>query len=202
MQSCDSGDGSLKNPDEFPTITTERLVLREITEADLEWYFRHFSLPEIVDNTEFLAPKDMAAAREELESYITKPFRESTGIRWGITLKGSDELIGSCGFYKWEHDPHRRIEIGYDLHPSHWGKGIMKEAMNAIIDYGFENMELNRIILLAFSFNERSTALARSLGFVREGVLRENTVFRNEFLDDEYFAMLRSDWEKLRGREE
>lgn len=191
----------MKNPDEFPTITTERLVLREITEVDHEWYLKHFSLPEIVDGTGFPAPKDMAAAREELESYIMKLFRESTGIRWGITFKGSDELIGSCGFYKWEHDPHRRIETGYDLHPAHWGKGIMKEAMTAIIDYGFENMGLNRITLLAVSFNERSIALARRMGFVREGTLRENAFFRDGFYDDEYFAMLRSDWEKLRSRE-
>ena len=191
----------MKNPDVFPTITTERLVLREITETDLEWYMKHFSLPEIVDSTGFPAPKDMAAAKEELEVYIIKPFSESTGIRWGITFKGSDELIGSCGFYKWEHDPHRRIETGYDLHPTHWGKGIMKEAMTAIIDYGFENMDLNRITLLAVSFNKRSIALARSTGFVREGVLRKNAFFTDGFYDDEYFAMLRSDWEKLRGRE-
>ena len=192
----------MKNPDVFPTIKTERLVLREITEADHEWYLRQFSLPEIVDSTGFPAPKDMAAAKEELESYILKLFRESTGIRWGITFKGSDELVGSCGFYKWEHDPHRRTETGYDLHPAHWGKGIMKEAMTAIIDYGFENMELNRITLLAFSFNKRSIGFARSIGFVREGVLRENAFFKDKFYDDEYFAMLRSDWEKLRSPEE
>ncbi len=191
----------MKNPDVFPTITTERLILREITEADLEWYMRHFSLPEIVDSTGFPGPKDMAVAREELESYILKPFRESTGIRWGITLKGSDELIGSCGFYKWEHEPHRRIEVGYDLHPVHWGKGIMKEAMKAVIDYGFVNMGLNRISLMAFSFNKRSTAFARRMGFVREGVLRENAFFRGRFYDDEYFAMVRSDWESLRNSE-
>jgi ribosomal-protein-alanine N-acetyltransferase len=188
----------MKNPDEFPEITTDRLVLREITENDVEWYLRHFSLPEIADTTGFDGPVDLDAAREELDKHILRPFRESTGIRWGITLKGSDRLIGSCGYFKWEHDPHRRIEIGYDLDPAHWRKGIMKEALTAIIDYGFERMDLNRITLLAFSFNEPSVGLARNLGFVREGVLRENSFHRGRFWDDEYFALLRSDWVRTR----
>jgi ribosomal-protein-alanine N-acetyltransferase len=170
----------MKNPDEFPEISTERLTLREITEDDADWYLHHFSIPEIVETTGFDGPKDREAAREQLEKFILGPFRESTGLRWGITLKGSDELIGSCGFFKWEHDPHRRAEIGYDLDPAFWRQGIMKEALTAIMDYGFENMELNRITLLAFSFNEGSIGLAR-------------------FFDDEYFAILRSDWDRIRA---
>ena len=189
----------MKNPDAFPELTTERLLLREITEGDLDWYFHHFRMPEIAETTGFDGPADLDAAREELERYILAPFRESTGLRWGITLKGSDELIGSCGFYKWEHDPHRRAEIGYDLHPAYWRQGIMTEALTAIIEYGFDRMDLNRITLLAFSFNKPSVALAEALGFVREGVLRENSYHRGEFRDDEYFALLRSDWRRGRS---
>lgn len=188
----------MKNPDTFPELVTERLRLREITMDDLDWYFHHFRLPEIAETTDFDGPADLDTARDELEKYILTPFKESTGLRWGITLKGSDELIGSCGFFKWEHDPHRRAEIGYDLHPAYWRQGIMTEALKAIIDYGFDKMALNRVTLLAFSFNKPSVALAKSLGFVREGVFRENSYHRGEFLDDELFALLRSDWEKGR----
>ena len=186
----------MKNPEKFPELVTERLVLREIMEDDVDWYFHHFRLPEIAVTTGFEGPADLEAAKDELEKYILAPFRESTGLRWGITLEGSRELIGSCGFYKWEHDPHRRAEIGYDLHPAYWRKGIMTEALTAIIDYAFDKMDLNRITLLAFSYNEPSVALAKSLGFVREGILRENSYYGGEFHDDEYFALLRSDWRR------
>jgi ribosomal-protein-alanine N-acetyltransferase len=193
------GSDETKNPDGFPEIETDRLVLREITMDDLDWYFRHFSLPEVVEPMGFERLKDLDAAREELEASILGEYKEGKGLRWGITLKGSTKLIGSCGYYRWEHDPHRRIEIGYDLDPPYRRQGIMKEALAAIIDYGFDNMGVNRIALFVFSFNKPSIALARSLGFVREGTLRENSFHKGRFEDDEYFALLRSDWEEVRA---
>lgn len=179
---------------EFPTIATERLLLREFTPDDIGWYLEHFSTPEIVHGSAYPAPKDLEAAKEEFEMYILGPWRDGTGLRWGMTLKDESRLIGSCGFYKWEKDPHRKAEIGYDLAPAHWGEGVMSEALQAIIRYGFEEMDLNRITLLALSYNERSIKLAERLGFVKEGVLRENTFFNGEFVDDVLYSLLRADW--------
>jgi ribosomal-protein-alanine N-acetyltransferase len=177
----------------FPTLETERLVLRELTSDDVEWYRNHFSTPEIVHGSGYPAPADIDAAKEEFEMYILGPWKEGTGLRWGITLKDDGSLIGSCGFYKWESDPHRKAEIGYDLHPTYWGKGIMREALQAIIRYGFEEMNLNRITLLVISYNDRSIRLAERLGFVKEGVMRESAYFDGKFIDDVLYSLLRAD---------
>ena len=183
----------------FPKIETERLVLRELTSADVEWYLEHFSKPEIAHGSGYPPPADLEAAKEEFDMYILGPWKEGSGLRWGITLKDSNELIGSCGFYKWEKDPHRKAEIGYDLSPAHWGEGIMREALQAIIRYGFEKMDLNRITLLVISYNDRSIRLAERLGFVKEGVMRESAFFDGRFIDDVLYSLLRSDWDALDG---
>jgi ribosomal-protein-alanine N-acetyltransferase len=167
----------------FPTLETERLVLRELTSDDVEWYRNHFSTPEIVHGSGYPAPADIDAAKEEFEMYILGPWKEGTGLRWGITLKDDGSLIGSCGFYKWESDPHRKAEIGYDLHPTYWGKGIMREALQAIIRY----------TLLVISYNDRSIRLAERLGFVKEGVMRESAYFDGKFIDDVLYSLLRAD---------
>jgi ribosomal-protein-alanine N-acetyltransferase len=183
----------------FPTLETERLVLREITIDDTDWYMRHFSKREMVEGTGFPGPKDRKQAEEEMMKYIIDLVAAGDGYRWGITLKGSDDLIGSCGFFKWTKTESFRAEIGYDLDPEHWGSGIMTEAMSAIIDYGFSQMGLNRIEAMIFLDNERSTALVERLGFTREAVFRERAYRDGRFLDDTCYALLRKEW-KHAGR--
>ena len=178
----------------FPVIETGRLLLRELTSDDIEWYMSHFSTPEIVHGSGYPGPETIKAAKEEFEMYILGPWKEGTGLRWGITLKDDGSLIGSCGFYKWENEPHRKAEMGYDLAPAYWGRGIMREALQAIIRYGFEEMNLNRITVLVISYNDRSLRLVNRLGFVKEGVMRESAFFDGEFIDDVLLSLLRSDW--------
>ena len=184
----------MQNDRRFPTIETERLLLRELTSDDVEWYMSHFSTPEIVNGSGYPGPEDIEAAKEEFEMYILGPWKEDTGLRWGIALKDDDSLVGSCGFYKWEKDPHRKAEMGYDLAPAYWGRGIMREALQAIIQYGFDEMNLNRITVLVISYNDRSLRLVDRLGFVKEGVMRESAYFDGRFIDDVLLSLLKRDW--------
>lgn len=175
-------------------LETERLVLREITSDDLQWYFEHFSTPEIVEGQGFPPPENLSAAKEELERYVLGLFKEGTGFRWGITLKGQSKLIGSCGFYKWDKELGKRAEIGYDLNPKYWGKGIMREALDAMIEFGFEKMGLNRIEVLIMTTNDRSVKLIESLGFRKEGLMREHATFNGKWVDDLLYALLKREW--------
>jgi len=186
--------GRLLEFGEFPTRETDRLLLRRMALDDLGFYHMHFSTPEIVQGSGFPAPADLDAAREELVAYCIRPFEENTGIRWGIELRGREGLIGTCGLHKWVKEAGYRAEIGYDLQPEHWGKGIMKEALNAAIRYAFGTMGLNRIELLCIRENERSRRLAEGLGFRLEGVLHEHAFFEGRFIDDLQFALLKQDW--------
>jgi ribosomal-protein-alanine N-acetyltransferase len=177
----------------FPVLKTERLVLREVTLRDAPWYFKHFNTWEISDGQEYPGPKDMKTARRELKFYFTDNFTKGTGIRWGISLKGSAELIGSAGLYKWTRRT-SQVETGYDLDPEYWGQGLMTEAMTAIIQYSFDKMKVNRIEALVSPRNKNSLRLVRSLGFRKEGVLREHDFYNGKFTDDFLFALLKKDW--------
>lgn len=183
----------------FPELTTERLELCRITQDHAQWYLEHFSVPEIVEGQGFPPPKDLEAAKEELEQYIIGLFESGQGCRWGIRLKGEEEIIGSVGFYSWDKD-HDRAKMGYDLKPPHWGKGIMKEALERVIRYGFEEMALNRVEVTIMETNPRSIALATTVGFVEEGVLREFSKADDRYLDEHVFSLIRRDWEAYRNR--
>lgn len=184
----------------FPEIRTRRLVLRQPTMKDIDWYFDHFSRPEVVWGGGDPAPKDLAAARGELRKYMVDLYRERVGFRWIITLKGERRPIGSLGFYRWLPSAAHQAEMGYDLAKEYWGRGIMTEAMNAVIDFGFERMGLNRIEVFIMPRNKRSIRMIKRLGFRKEGLLRQRYFDEfGEFTDDALFSMLRSDWEAIRG---
>ena len=180
---------------DFPRLETDRLILREMTLADVDFYFRHFNNEKVVEGSCFPGPKALEAAKEELELYCIRPFTENRGIRWGIARKGNEALIGTCGYYNWNKTS-RRAEIGYDLEPAHWGEGIMTEALRAVLRYGFVETGLNRVQAIIDSENVRSIKLVESLGFKKEGVLRQNSYFRGRFRDEVSFSLLKEEWTK------
>ena len=187
-------EGNVVGFHEFPQLETERLVLRRMSPNDVEFYLRQFSDPEIIELTTFDAPKDLEAAMKELQEYCLDNFVNDSGLRWGITKKGSPELIGTCGFYKWVKHV-RCAEIGYDLVAAFRMQGIMTEALTAMIDFLFGPVQLNRLEALTIQRNEGSNRLLERLGFRREGVLRDYTYFHGRFLDDHLYALLKRDWE-------
>ena len=180
---------------EFPRLETDRLVLREMTLDDVAFYFRHFNNNKVVEGCCFPGPKSLDAAREELELYCIRPFRENRGIRWGVVRREGNSLIGTCGYYDWNKAA-CRAEIGYDLDPAHWGQGIMTEALCAVLKYGFERMRLNRVQAIIDSRNVRSMKLVGRLGFKKEGVLRQRSYFNGQFRDDVCFSLLKKEWTK------
>ena len=183
----------------FPEIESERLILRKPTMKDVEWYYEYFRRPEIVWGGGEPGPKNLEAARTEFRHHLVDLYRERRGFRWIITLKGEGHPIGTLGYYKWLPSASYQAEMGYDLAKEHWGKGIMTEAMNAVIDFGFERMELNRIEVYIMPRNKRSIKMVKGLGFKREGLLRQRYFDEHgKFADDVLFSMLRSDWEENR----
>ena len=189
-------DGNISGFSDFPVLTTERLRLREIRLDDAEFWIRNFSELEVVELTAYEPPKDLEAAKQEIQTYCIDKFRNDSGIRWGIELKGSTGLIGTLGYYKWVKAGGFSAEMGYDLLKEFRRKGIMKEAMTAVIDFGFQHMRLNRIQVLTDPRNTASMALAKSLGFTKEGTIRDSQFFRGRFVDDVIFSLLRREWKR------
>ena len=176
----------------FPILETERLVLRQLTADDSESWFQNLSDDEITG----LIGMDPLQTLEELEEIIDSfmdRFKEGAGLAWAITLKESNEFIGTCSFENINKE-NRIGEIGYDMLREYWGHGFMTEALRAIIDYGFGQLRLNRIEANTDPTNTASRNLLERLGFIEEGTFRESASFTGEFGDDIHYSLLRRNW--------
>lgn len=127
----------------FPILETERLILREATEEDAKDMFVYLSDQLVIKHMGISACETPEEVLGEIEWYKSI-YKNGTGMRWGITLKDSGKVIGSCGFLN-RNPKHYRCEVGYELSREHWGKGIANEALERVLQFGFEHLELERI---------------------------------------------------------
>jgi [ribosomal protein S5]-alanine N-acetyltransferase len=175
-----------------PQIETPRLILRGIRASDAEATFATFSDPETMEFYGEAPHQSIEESRDQVRA-IADWYAQRKGIRWGITLRGADEVIGSCGLFKFD-EGFDRAETGYELRRAYWRQGIMSEAMRGLLSFGFGAMGLHRIEATVDDANERSKGLLRSLGFTHEGTLRQRFAWHGRFLDECYFGLLRDEW--------
>ncbi|MGD6842823.1 GNAT family N-acetyltransferase [Bacillus infantis] len=175
----------------FPEIETDRLLLRKVKLEDAADILRYLSDPEVTKYYGIEPFADLEDARSEIGWY-ERILKEGTGVRWGISLKGGKELIGSCGFLNMEPG-HFRADIGLELDPAYWNQGIGTEAIEAIIRYGFENLNLMRIQALIEPANLQSQRLFGKCGFIREGLLRNYEYTCGKFDDLLMFSIINAD---------
>ncbi len=175
-------------------LETERLILRKATEEDMEDLYELYSQERVVELLPLALFTSLQDARDELIWY-EKILEEGSGMRWVIEEKLSSKVIGTCGFLYYEKE-HNRIEIGYDLHPSYWGKGYMTEALDTIIKYGFKDMNLNKIEAKAVVENSASAKVLVRLGFQQEGVLRQHEFEKGRYIDLAVYAILSEKYEE------
>ena len=176
----------------FPSLTTTRLQLRQMQPTDAEAFFALFSDEETMQFYGHEPHRSLDETRAAIEQAQARYTRREA-IRWGITLKGEDHIIGSCSFHHFGTGFHR-AETGYDLNRACWGRGFMTEAMSAILTYGFAELGLHRVEAIIDIANERSKSLLLKLGFTYEGNLRQRYSLRDHFEDEHYFGLLKDEW--------
>jgi len=178
----------------FPSLTTNRLHLRQIQPTDAEALFAIRSDRAVMD---FYGeePHQSLEDTHALIQQIQDAYDRRGAILWGITLKGEDTVIGTCTLFSFNLDFHY-AETGYELHRAYWRQGIMGEAMPAILTYGFSELGLHRIEAATDPRNTPSKSLLLRLGFTYEGNLRQRFFFREQFLDAHYFGLLKDEWLK------
>lgn len=178
--------------DEFPTLQTERLVLRELGQDDLAPAHRMYSDPKVMRYVGRLPH----ASIEETQEHLRRDrdlFPSRQGISWALTRRDSDQFIGSCGPWRLVK-PHYRAEVGYDLLPEYWGQGLMTEALRASLRFCFTRMGLNSVTAQIDPQNQPSRRVLERLGFRQDGLLRQDYYFGGRFLDTAIFTLLRSEF--------
>lgn len=175
----------------FPTLETERLVLRQIKACDVEALFETFSSEEAMLYFGMYPFTDKAQAEQLIENF-QKGFEQDRMIRWAIVIKASDQVIGTCGFHAYSK-ANDRTEVGFEINPVYQGKGYMTEALKCILDYGFENMGWHRIEGLVYPENIASQRTLEKQGFTKEGLLRDYMVFRKKHQDLLMYSLLKGE---------
>jgi ribosomal-protein-alanine N-acetyltransferase len=178
----------------FPVLETKRLMLIEIKEEHSDDIFRIFSNDEVIEYYG-MSPFTQIEQAENIIKSFSKNFIEKRSVRWGIMLQDTLEFVGTVGLNNLLL-PGKRTEIGYDLIPDYWRKGIISEALEAVIHYCFEELNLYRIGAVTFPENEPSYKLLLKLGFKKEGLLR-GYIYQNDKSNDAFvFSLIQPDWKK------
>ena len=175
-------------------IETERLVLRVRTVADAEDIFDYASRPEVSYPAGFPPVKTLEDEVYYLEHILPKRNqKENLPAGYGIVVKGTDKVIGSVDFNHRHADD--VLEIGYTLHPDHWGLGYVPEAARALIDLAFKELGLHKIELSCFRSNVQSQRVAEKLGFTLEARIRDRKDTQGNRCDSLIYGLLKSEWE-------
>ncbi len=173
----------------FPQLETERVLLRKMTDGDAQQILFMRSDPRVMKYID----KEPMQAIAEAEAFIRKINKDVDAnevIQWAITLKENPgRLIGTVCLWNIRKG-HYRAEIGYALHPDFWRKGLMKEVLLKVIDFGFSAMGLHSIDANINPGNEASGAILESFGFVKEAHFKEDFFFRGQFLDTIIYSLL------------
>jgi ribosomal-protein-alanine N-acetyltransferase len=174
----------------FPELKTERLLLRKLERTDANEMFFLRSNENVLRYIGREPTKTITGA-EEFINKINKAVDENESILWGITfLNDPSVILGTICIWNFKKE-HYRGEIGYILHPDHWRKGIMKEAINAVVDYGFTVLGLHSIEALLDPENIASSSVLESTGFIKEGHLKESMYFKGVFRDEAIYSRLK-----------
>lgn len=177
----------------FPTLLSQRLCLRELVEDDAPALL---AIHGDADHMRWFGidpPRDLDGARARIQTFTEARSLPTPGVRWGLVLRDSGRLVGSCGLFNWNRS-WRKCMLGYELAPDLLGRSLMREALQTVLDWAWTEMDLHRVEALVHPDNTRSLGLLRRLGFVAEGLQREVAWWGGQPHDMVQLALLRRDW--------
>lgn len=147
-------------------IETERLILRAFNEADLNDFYEYASVEGVGERAGWQHHESIEKSKEILDRFI------SEDKTFAICLKENGKVIGSLGIEKYsledkltEFDGYRGREIGYVLSKDHWGRGLMPEAVRAVMDYLFNDLNYDFLLCGYYNFNTQSKKVQEKCGF-------------------------------------
>lgn len=176
----------------LPTIETERLLLRKITLNDASDMFEYGSDPQVSEYTTWSTHTSIEDTKYFIRSLL-KMYKRRELVDWGIVHKAEKKFIGTCGYVEWSMT-HSRAEMGYAISRKYWNQGYMSEAVNAIMEFGFREMLLNRIQAKCKVSNIGSARVMEKVGMQLEGILRQQIFVKGEYWDLKIYSILREDF--------
>lgn len=176
----------------FENLETPRLLLRKPVAEDADGVFDYSSDERV---TEFLSwgPAESLEDTRSFLDEVSKKIEANELFDWGLVLKETGEFIGTCGFVSIDSN-NRSGEIGYLLSRKYWNRGIMTEALSRIIEFGFENLGLNRIEAKCDTDNIGSEKVLQKVGMKNEGLLRKAQYAKKRYRDLKIYSILKNEF--------
>ena len=175
-----------------PTLHSTRLLLRPFLDTDADALFTMHSNVHVMrywDSPPWREPERagrfIAAARQLAV--------DGTGMRLAMVRVSDGVFLGWCGIARWNPE-FRSAALGYCLDESAWGHGYGTEGARALVGWAFDTLDLNRVQAEVDTRNPASYRVMEKLGFVREGLLREDCIVDGEVSDTYVYGLLRRDW--------
>ncbi|MAW95004.1 MULTISPECIES: GNAT family N-acetyltransferase [unclassified Leeuwenhoekiella] len=164
-----------------PTFKTDRLLIRAITDADLENIYHGLSNPEVIKHYG-ISFDSLEATKEQMLW-----FADEKQMWWAICALDNQSFYGAAGLNDINHQEHK-AEIGLWLLPQFWGKGIMKEVLNLISDYGLNQLNLNRIEGFVETENTNCKRAMAKLNFKLEKTLKDCELKNGKLISLDVYA--------------
>jgi [ribosomal protein S5]-alanine N-acetyltransferase len=174
---------------EFPTLKSERLLLRQFVDSDLENVFKGLSHPEIIKYYG-VSYQTLEATKEQM-IFFSDLEKNETGIWFAVCSADNKTFYGAGGLNNLSKE-HKKAEIGFWLISDFWGQGIMKEAMPLICNYGFKHLHLNRIEGFVESENKNCKKAMSKLDFKHEGTMQDCEIKNGQFISLDIYAKIKS----------
>ena len=182
----------------LPELTTNRLILRNMRMSDARDIYEYSCDPQVARHVLWEAHQSIHQTKAYIR-YVLRQYRMGSPSSFCIALKETGKVIGTIGFM-WVSNENRSAEVGYSLSRAYWNRGYMTEALAAVLRFGFEELNLNRIEAQFECDNPASGRVMEHVGMRREGTLKERLYNKSRFVDVELYAILREEWRKLSGR--
>ena len=178
----------------LPTLSTERLILRKVRRGDARALYEYAQDPEVSRHVLWSAHQGLWESRSFIRQ-LRRQYRLGLPATFGIEDRETGCLIGTIGFMNLSPE-HRCAEVGYSLARSRWNRGLMTEALQAVLRYAFETLKLNRVEAIHEVDNPASGKVMAKAGMKPEGTLRRKIYNKGRWSDVRIWAILRDEWEK------
>ena len=194
LASVQPADGAVEPQPAHPVLETARLVMRPLAAEDVHDLHGAFADPETMRFMDFPVAQDLADSTRYLSTYLfVLPAWHAT---WALVRRDSGAAIGFANYHHRENW-NQRLEIGFLLDPAFHGKGLMSEALTALLGYCFEQLAMQRIEVTTSPDNAAAIRLIERLGFRFEGgPMRRRQKVGDVFRDLSMYALLRDEWQR------
>lgn len=175
-----------------PILETRRLILRPLQMADAADLFAYASDPAVARYVLWSAHQSIHDSQAFIR-WIMGQYRQGIPSSFGVCHRADGRMIGTMGFTGWVEED-RMAEIGYSFSRAYWGQGIATEALDRMLQYCFDTLNLHRVEGQHDASNPASGRVMEKAGMKKEGLLRGRVWNKDRFVDTVMYGILRDDW--------